>query len=96
MAGELATLAFYVFTGLKFKPEAHNPYLVIDEEEEEAALEMLKLQPFELGIRESQLIQVWFDLQVKDHDEKGQDSAWYLQRRFIVQLASRLQALPKF
>ncbi|GAA0142683.1 G-protein coupled receptor [Lithospermum erythrorhizon] len=49
MAGELATLAFYVFTGLKFKPEAHNPYLVIDEEEEEAALEMLKLEDeFEL------------------------------------------------
>ncbi|PPS08621.1 hypothetical protein GOBAR_AA12017 [Gossypium barbadense] len=26
VAGELATLAFYVFTGFKFKPEAHNPY----------------------------------------------------------------------
>ncbi|KDP25212.1 hypothetical protein JCGZ_20368 [Jatropha curcas] len=49
VAGELATLAFYVFTGLKFKPEAHNPYFVIDDEEEEAAAEQLKLEDeFEL------------------------------------------------
>ncbi|XP_044487032.1 protein CANDIDATE G-PROTEIN COUPLED RECEPTOR 7-like [Mangifera indica] len=49
VAGELATLAFYVFTGYKFKPEAHNPYFVIDEEEEEAAAEALKLEEeFEL------------------------------------------------
>ena len=44
VAGELATLAFYVFTGYKFKPEAHNPYFVIDDEEEEAAAEQLKLE----------------------------------------------------
>ncbi|MBA0563984.1 hypothetical protein Golob_008943 [Gossypium lobatum] len=49
VAGELATLAFYVFTGFKFKPEAHNPYFVIDDEEEEAAAEQLKLEDeFEL------------------------------------------------
>ncbi|KAK2981932.1 hypothetical protein RJ640_019152 [Escallonia rubra] len=49
VAGELATLAFYVFTGLKFKPEAHNPYFVVDDEEEEAAAEALKLEDeFEL------------------------------------------------
>ncbi|KAL6986500.1 hypothetical protein U1Q18_019859 [Sarracenia purpurea var. burkii] len=49
VAGELATLAFYVFTGYKFKPEAHNPYLVVDDEEEEAAAEALKLEDeFEL------------------------------------------------
>lgn len=49
VAGELATLAFYVFTGLKFKPEAHNPYFVIDDEEEEAAVDQLKLEDeFEL------------------------------------------------
>lgn len=49
VAGELATLAFYVFTGYKFKPEAHNPYFVIDDEEEEAAAEALKLEEeFEL------------------------------------------------
>lgn len=49
MAGELATLAFYVFTGYNFKPEAHNPYFVIDDEEEEAAAEQLKLaDEFEL------------------------------------------------
>ncbi|XP_015896365.3 protein CANDIDATE G-PROTEIN COUPLED RECEPTOR 7 [Ziziphus jujuba] len=49
VASELATLAFYVFTGLKFKPEAHNPYFVIDDEEEEAAAEALKLEDeFEL------------------------------------------------
>ena len=49
MAGELATLAFYVFTGYKFKPEAHNPYFVVDDEEEEAAAEALKLEDeFEL------------------------------------------------
>ncbi|KAL0331603.1 UNVERIFIED_CONTAM: protein CANDIDATE G-PROTEIN COUPLED RECEPTOR 7 [Sesamum angustifolium] len=29
VAGELATLAFYVFTGYKFKPEAHNPYFAV-------------------------------------------------------------------
>ncbi|CAN0840833.1 Protein CANDIDATE G-PROTEIN COUPLED RECEPTOR 7 [Linum grandiflorum] len=49
VASELATLAFYLFTGLKFKPEAHNPYFVIDDEEEEAAAEQLKLEDeFEL------------------------------------------------
>ncbi|KAK6162249.1 hypothetical protein DH2020_002090 [Rehmannia glutinosa] len=49
VAGELATLAFYVFTGYRFKPEAHNPYFVIDDEEEEAAAEQLKLEDaFEL------------------------------------------------
>ncbi|KAH1114627.1 hypothetical protein J1N35_008005 [Gossypium stocksii] len=49
VAGELATLAFYVFTGYKFKPEPHNPYFVIDDEEEEAAAEQLKLEDeFEL------------------------------------------------
>ncbi|KAE8055043.1 hypothetical protein FH972_011913 [Carpinus fangiana] len=49
LAAELATLAFYVFTGYKFRPEAHNPYFVIDDEEEEAAAEALKLEDeFEL------------------------------------------------
>ncbi|XP_059443950.1 protein CANDIDATE G-PROTEIN COUPLED RECEPTOR 7 [Corylus avellana] len=49
LAAELATLAFYVFTGYKFKPEAHNPYFVIDDDEEEAAAEALKLEDeFEL------------------------------------------------
>lgn len=49
VAAELATLAFFVFTGYKFKPEAHNPYFVIDDEEEEAAAEALKLEDeFEL------------------------------------------------
>ncbi|RZC69599.1 hypothetical protein C5167_032726 [Papaver somniferum] len=49
VAGELATLAFYVFTGYKFRPEAHNPYFMIDDDEEEAAAEALKLEDeFEL------------------------------------------------
>ncbi|GFS39352.1 lung seven transmembrane receptor family protein [Actinidia rufa] len=49
VAGELATLAFYVFTGYNFKPEARNPYFVVDDEEEEAAAEALKLEDeFEL------------------------------------------------
>lgn len=49
VAAELATLAFYVFTGYKFKPEAHNPYFAIDDDEEEAAVEQLKLEDeFEL------------------------------------------------
>ncbi|KAK4769081.1 hypothetical protein SAY86_027231 [Trapa natans] len=37
VAAELATLAFYIFTGYKFMPEAQNPYFAIDDEEEEAA-----------------------------------------------------------
>ncbi|XP_057520490.1 protein CANDIDATE G-PROTEIN COUPLED RECEPTOR 7 [Amaranthus tricolor] len=49
VASELATLGFYVFTGYKFKPEAHNPYFAIDDEEEEAAAEQLKFEDeFEL------------------------------------------------
>lgn len=49
IAGELATLAFYVFTGYKFKPEVRNPYFAIDDAEEEAAAEALKLDDeFEL------------------------------------------------
>lgn len=46
---ELATLAFYVFTGYNFRPKTHNPYFAIDDEEEEAAVEALKLEDeFEL------------------------------------------------
>ncbi|KAL7590437.1 protein CANDIDATE G-PROTEIN COUPLED RECEPTOR 7 [Lactuca sativa] len=46
---ELATLAFYVFTGYNFRPKTHNPYFAIDDEEEEAAVQALKLEDeFEL------------------------------------------------
>lgn len=49
VAAELATLAFYIFTGYNFKPEAHNPYFAIDDDEEEAAAEQLRLEDeFEL------------------------------------------------
>ncbi|KAM0935039.1 hypothetical protein DsansV1_C29g0207601 [Dioscorea sansibarensis] len=49
VVAEFANLAFYVYTGYKFRPEAHNPYFVIDDEEEEAAAEALKLDDeFEL------------------------------------------------
>ncbi|KAI5072847.1 hypothetical protein GOP47_0012953 [Adiantum capillus-veneris] len=49
LARELATLSFYVFTGYKFRPIPHNPYFVLDEEEEEVAVEeMLKDDDFEL------------------------------------------------
>ncbi|KAM3206922.1 hypothetical protein ACQJBY_062227 [Aegilops geniculata] len=49
VAGEIATLAFYVFTGYRFRPEVHNPYFAIDDDEEEAAAEALKLDDeFEL------------------------------------------------
>ncbi|XP_078440206.1 lung seven transmembrane receptor family protein [Wolffia australiana] len=49
VAGEMATLAFYVFTGYKFRPEAHNPYFVVADEDEEAAAEALKREDeFEL------------------------------------------------
>ncbi|CAN4077434.1 unnamed protein product [Withania somnifera] len=44
MAGELATLAFYLFTGFKFRPEVHNPYFLIHDQEEEAASEALKFE----------------------------------------------------
>lgn len=36
-AEEVATLAFYMFTGYNFSPRPKNPYLAIDDEEEEAA-----------------------------------------------------------
>lgn len=36
LARECATLAFYAFTGYKFRPVVHNPYLMIEEEEAEA------------------------------------------------------------
>jgi len=49
LAGELATLAFYVFTGYRFRPIGHNPYFVIDDDEEEAASQTLKMEDdFEL------------------------------------------------
>lgn len=49
VAAELATLAFYIFTGYNFRPKAHNPYFAIDDEEEEAASEALKMEEeFEL------------------------------------------------
>lgn len=49
VAAELATLAFYIFTGYNFRPKVHNPYFALDDEEEEAAAEALKLEDeFEL------------------------------------------------
>jgi hypothetical protein len=36
---ELATLAFYIFTGYRFRPETHNPYFRLDDDDEEAAAE---------------------------------------------------------
>ncbi|KAL6972159.1 hypothetical protein U1Q18_031847 [Sarracenia purpurea var. burkii] len=49
VAPELATLAFYVFTGYNFRPKVHNPYFALDDEEKEAAAEALKLEDeFEL------------------------------------------------
>ncbi|XP_021775035.1 protein GPR107-like [Chenopodium quinoa] len=44
VAGELGTLAFYLFTGYNFRPKSCNPYFAIDDEEEEAAAEMLKME----------------------------------------------------
>ena len=32
-AGEVATLSFYVATGIKFQPAQHNPYLSLEEAE---------------------------------------------------------------
>ena len=43
VAGELGTVLFYVFTGYTFRPKPCNSYFVIDDEEEEAALEMLRM-----------------------------------------------------
>ncbi|CAL5344204.1 unnamed protein product [Camellia sinensis] len=49
VAAELVTLAFYAFTGYNFRPKVHNPYFALDDEEEEAAAEALKLEDeFEL------------------------------------------------
>lgn len=48
-AEEAANLAFYIYTGYKFRPVVHNPYFVLDDDEEEAAaLEALKDDEFDL------------------------------------------------
>lgn len=44
LVGELATLAFYVYTGYEFKPEEDNLYFSIDDEEEEVDSEQLKFR----------------------------------------------------
>ncbi|WOG92750.1 hypothetical protein DCAR_0312025 [Daucus carota subsp. sativus] len=41
---EITTLAFYVFTGYNFRPKTHNPDFAIEDEEEEAASDALKLE----------------------------------------------------
>uniref|UniRef100_A0A162AJ49 GOST seven transmembrane domain-containing protein n=1 Tax=Daucus carota subsp. sativus TaxID=79200 RepID=A0A162AJ49_DAUCS len=41
---EVTTLAFYVFTGYNFRPKTHNPDFAIEDEEEEAASDALKLE----------------------------------------------------
>jgi hypothetical protein len=45
---ECATLAFYVFTGYKFRPVMHNPSLMIEEEEGEAQALNMGNSAFEL------------------------------------------------
>ncbi|XP_024394221.1 protein CANDIDATE G-PROTEIN COUPLED RECEPTOR 7 [Physcomitrium patens] len=48
-AEEAANLAFYIYTGYKFRPVVHNPYFVLDDDEEEAAAhEALKDDEFDL------------------------------------------------
>lgn len=48
-AEEAASLAFYIYTGYKFRPVVHNPYFVLDDDEEEAAVqEALKDDEFDL------------------------------------------------
>eukprot|EP00249_Psilotum_nudum_P010821 c22789_g1_i1 orf=356-1672(-) len=47
-AAEVASLTFYIFTGYKFRPRDQNPYLIVDDEEEAAAKEALKIDGFEL------------------------------------------------
>ncbi|KAK8708705.1 hypothetical protein V6N13_059742 [Hibiscus sabdariffa] len=45
VVGELATVAFYVFTAYKFMPKAHNPYSAIEDEvKDDAAAKLLKLE----------------------------------------------------
>ncbi|XVE64593.1 hypothetical protein DITRI_Ditri07aG0113100 [Diplodiscus trichospermus] len=41
VVGELVTLAFYVYTGCKFKPESHNLYFVTNDDEEVVATQLL-------------------------------------------------------
>ncbi|BBN07774.1 G protein-coupled receptor 107 [Marchantia polymorpha subsp. ruderalis] len=50
LAEELASLAFYLFTGYKFRPVVHNPYFVLEEEEEQEILtqDQLKDDEFDL------------------------------------------------
>ncbi|KAH7294883.1 hypothetical protein KP509_27G022900 [Ceratopteris richardii] len=48
-AAELASLAFYTFTGYKFSPGESNPYLAVEDDEEEAAAkEAMNMDDFEL------------------------------------------------
>jgi len=48
-AEEAAALAFYIYTGYNFRPVVHNPYFVLDDDEEEAAVqEALKDDEFDL------------------------------------------------
>ncbi|KAK8587293.1 hypothetical protein V6N13_086287 [Hibiscus sabdariffa] len=44
VVGELATVAFCVFSGYKFRPAARNPYSVIDDEEKYVAAEQVKVE----------------------------------------------------
>eukprot|EP00245_Coleochaete_scutata_P015557 TRINITY_DN698_c0_g1_i1.p1 TRINITY_DN698_c0_g1~~TRINITY_DN698_c0_g1_i1.p1 ORF type:complete len:278 (+),score=55.76 TRINITY_DN698_c0_g1_i1:61-894(+) len=48
LASEIAALAFYIFAGYKFRPAETNPYFVLDDEEEEAAVQALKDEEFDL------------------------------------------------
>jgi hypothetical protein len=48
-AEEVAALAFYIYTGYKFRPVERNPYLGLDDDEEDAAAqEALKDDEFDL------------------------------------------------
>lgn len=49
-AEEAVSLAFYIFTFYKFQPVDKNPYLVLDDEEEEAAAQMVALQDEEFEL----------------------------------------------
>ncbi|MCO5584704.1 hypothetical protein L7F22_038636 [Adiantum nelumboides] len=59
-AAELASLAFYLFTGYKFSPGEKNPYLAVDDDEEEAAAkEALNMDDFEPSDNEVFFLGMW-------------------------------------
>eukprot|EP00127_Corallochytrium_limacisporum_P003692 Clim_evm24s152 gene=Clim_evmTU24s152 len=79
-AGELATVAFFLFCGSRFQPQAQNPYLKVPQNEEEEALFMQELAHIDRDAAELRTSWTAEEFSAEDGQVIGQNGTTLLSR----------------